>query len=293
MSQGEAETATITDRPIAVGDGWRAVEVVCRSSAADRPFEERHGWTSVSAVLSGVFTYRSDRGRAVLAPGALLLGSAGACFQCGHEHGAGDRCAAFHFTPEFIDEVLAGSRRGPRPTFRSASLAASDKLLPLMAEARALTGAPDPLRAEQLALNLAGAAFAFDQDAEPAPVRLSEEARVVRAVRIIEARHAEPLTIAGLAAEVGLTRRRLTVAFRRAVGMTPYAYVLNRRLDAAARRLRAGAPSVLEVALETGFGDLSEFTRRFRARYGAPPRAYGVTTGKLGVKGSIRSTSAP
>jgi AraC-like DNA-binding protein len=31
---------------------------------------------------------------------------------------------------------------------------------------------------------------------------------------------------------------------------------------------------VLQIALETGFGDLSEFTRRFRAKFGRPPGAY-------------------
>jgi AraC family transcriptional regulator len=32
--------------------------------------------------------------------------------------------------------------------------------------------------------------------------------------------------------------------------------------------------SVLQIVLETGFGDLSEFTRRFRARFGRPPAKY-------------------
>src|SRR5215469_2963034 len=31
-------------------------------------------------------------GRATLVPGALMLGNPGACFECGHDHGVGDRC---------------------------------------------------------------------------------------------------------------------------------------------------------------------------------------------------------
>jgi len=30
----------------------------------------------------------------------------------------------------------------------------------------------------------------------------------------------------------------------------------------------------LDIALSAGFSDLSEFTRRFRARFGVPPAAY-------------------
>src|SRR2546430_5544229 len=28
----------------------------------------------------------------LMTPGSLLLGNAGQCFECGHEHGLGDRC---------------------------------------------------------------------------------------------------------------------------------------------------------------------------------------------------------
>ena len=50
----------------------------------------------------------------MLAPGAILLGNARTCFECGHEHGVGDRCVSFHYTPELMESVLAdvpGARR--------------------------------------------------------------------------------------------------------------------------------------------------------------------------------------
>jgi len=46
------------------------------------------------------------------------------------------------------------------------------------------------------------------------------------------------------------------------------------RLEAAARRLREERSTVLAIALDVGFGDLSEFTRRFRAKFGKPPAQY-------------------
>ena len=50
------------------GDGWSVHEVVCRAGPSDRPFEERHEGFSVSAVLEGSFTYRSDAGHGLLIP---------------------------------------------------------------------------------------------------------------------------------------------------------------------------------------------------------------------------------
>lgn len=264
----------MTARALAEGDGWRVQEVICRSGPADRRFEEQHAWTSVAAVLAGVFTYRSSAGRAVMAPGALMLGGAGECFECGHDHGAGDRCVSFHFSPAFTGEIIAGLKGVPRERFDHPGVPPTERLLPLLAEARALARSPDPLRAEQLALSLASAAFILDHDAEPVRPSISDEARAARAARIIEARYAEPLTIAALAGEVGLARRRFASAFRSVVGATPYNYILIRRLEAAAEQLRTDRRSTLDIALDVGFGDLSEFTRRFRARYGLAPGLY-------------------
>lgn len=250
------------------------VEVVCRSGPADRPFEERHDWTSVAVVLGGTFTYRSTTGRALMTPGSLLLGNAGACFECGHEHAAGDRCVAFQFAPDIVDETAGALRRLTATPFRRPRLPPLHATLPLVAEARAVAANPDPLRAEQVAIDVAAAALALDHETSEAPCDARDEKRIAAAVRIIETRSAEKLTIAGLAREVGLTRRRFAVAFRRTVGTTPYHYLLALRLDAAAARLRERGASVLSVALDAGFGDLSEFTRSFGARFGHSPGRY-------------------
>jgi AraC-like DNA-binding protein len=261
-------------RQIARGDTWRVCEVVCGAGPADRPFEERHEWVSVAAVLDGVFTYRSHRGRALMTPGSLLLGEAGTCFECGHEHGTGDRCLAFHFAPELMEETLAAhAGRGAR-RFAAPALPPLERLAPVMARARVLAAIPDQLAAESLALDIARAALALDTGAAARAPSAREEAKAVEALRIIEAGYPEPLTVAGLAQAVGLGRQRFALAFRRATGVTPYGYILRRRLEAAALRLRAGSGTVLEVALEVGFGDLSEFTRRFKLRFGAPPAAW-------------------
>jgi AraC-like DNA-binding protein len=274
MPEQSVEPDKTRSLPIAEGQGWRAAEVVCVAGPADRPFEEQHAWTSVAAVLEGVFTYRSHRGRALMTPGSLLLGEAATCFRCGHEHATGDRCVAFHFAPDLVNETLSGLNGSRASRFAAPNLPPLERLLPLFSRARALAKSRALLEAEVLALDMARAAFAVDGELASRTPTAREEAKAAEAVRIIDLGSADMLSVAGLAAAVGLGRQRFAVAFRRTVGVTPYNYVLRRRLEAAAERLRAGSEPVLDIALDVGFGDLSEFTRRFRRYFGVSPGAW-------------------
>src|SRR5215475_11533985 len=98
---------TIDARTLASGPGWHLRDVVCSAGPQDRPFEERHAMVSIAAVTEGTFQYRSTQGAALLAPGSVLLGNHGYCFECGHEHGIGDRCVSVHLTPDTWEEIVA------------------------------------------------------------------------------------------------------------------------------------------------------------------------------------------
>jgi len=103
-----------TARPIAAGRGWAINDVVCRLGPQDRSGEERFNSATIAVVLDGLFECRSSAGAALLYPGAFFLGNAGTCFECGHDHGVGDRCVAFHFDAALFEEIAAtaaGSRR--------------------------------------------------------------------------------------------------------------------------------------------------------------------------------------
>jgi AraC family transcriptional regulator len=112
-------------------------DVICTAGAGDRPFEEEHGSFCVAAVSSGTFRYRTSQGTAMLAPGAILLGNPGACYECGHEHGAGDRCLSFHFTPAYMERVVADVPGTKRLGFAAPRLPPLPALAPLLAEAEA------------------------------------------------------------------------------------------------------------------------------------------------------------
>jgi AraC-like DNA-binding protein len=49
---------------------------------------------------------------------------------------------------------------------------------------------------------------------------------------------------------------------------------MRARLRHAALRLAAGPGKVLDVALDSGFGDVSNFNRAFRVEFGVSPRGF-------------------
>jgi AraC-like DNA-binding protein len=63
-------------------------------------------------------------------------------------------------------------------------------------------------------------------------------------------------------------------SFKAVTGVTPHQWLLRARLRAAAEKLAATKTPVTEIALDVGFEDLSNFTRTFRAEFGASPREF-------------------
>ena len=92
-------------RIVARGDGWTVADVVCTSGPEDRPFEEQHTHYAIAVVVAGTFQYRSPLGGGVMTPGGLMLGNPGQCYECGHDHGRGDRCVAFWYTPAYFERL--------------------------------------------------------------------------------------------------------------------------------------------------------------------------------------------
>ena len=265
-----------TRQIVASGPGWTVSDVVCTAGPRDPAFEEQHDAACIAAVVQGTFQYRSAQGGAVLAPGAVVLGNHGACFECGHEHGIGDRCLAFHFAPAYLESILAGVPGARRSAFAIPHLPALPPLMPLLAAAEAARDEADGAELEELALRLAGAVAATLAGSMRAGRRPSrrDERRVSEALRRIEAGAHEPLALADLAGDVATSPYHFLRTFREVVGMTPHQYVLRTRLTRAAVRLRRSDEPVAAIAYDAGFGDLSTFNRRFRRVMGASPSAY-------------------
>lgn len=267
---------TTRDKEIAFGQGWQVSDVICTAGAGDSPFEEEHRGFCVAAVTEGTFRYRTREGTAMLAPGAILLGNPGTCYECGHEHGAGDRCLSFHFSPAYMERVVAGVPGARRLGFTGPRLPPLPALAPLLAEAEAARETGDTDAFEEIGLRIAGAVVTASSDAADAgraPGRRDQK-RVAEAVRLIELDAGRPLSLCDLASSAATSPYHFLRTFRQVAGMTPYQFLLRTRLHRAAVRLRTSDTAISTIAFDAGFNDLSTFNRRFRREMGEAPGAY-------------------
>jgi AraC family transcriptional regulator len=94
---------------------------------------------------------------------------------------------------------------------------------------------------------------------------------VANAVWFVESHFNQELTLDDAAGVAGVSRYHLSRLFGLAVGCSFTRYVRGRRLTEAARALADGAPDILSVALNAGYGSHEAFTRAFRDQLGLTP----------------------
>ena len=106
----------------------------------------------------------------------------------------------------------------------------------------------------------------------------SDAAALPRAVSIaknlIDTEFASDLTVASIAERLHHDRAYFSRCFRAAVGMSPQAYLVERRMTEAARLMTECGFSPSTAATAVGYPDLFSFSKGFKKRFGIPPRAY-------------------
>lgn len=265
-----------TPRIVARGAGWTVADVLCTSGPDDRPFEEQHSRYTIAIVLAGSFQYRSRLGRGMMTPGSLMLGNQGQCFECGHEHGEGDRCVSFWYAPDDFERLAADvGARGAGVEFTRPRLPPVRVLAPLIASAALGVAGSGEVPWEELGIRLAARAMQLVSGvSSDSRLPLNAEARVTRTVRTIDRRPGAALKVASLARDASLSPYHFLRTFERLTGVTPHQYVMRARLREAALCLVAESGTVLDIALSCGFGDVSNFNRAFRTEFGTSPRDY-------------------
>lgn len=263
-------------RKVAAGAGWRVLDIVCSQGPNDSRFDEWYDVFNIALVMDGTFEYRCHQGAATMTPGGVVLGNHETCFQCGHEHSVGDRCLAFHYTPETFEEIVAATPGLKTLVFAPPSLPPSHALAPLLAAAEAARDEDDESAMEEVAFDAAAkiATAAADGSAMTRSASPADQRRISEAIRCIEDDPAKQFTLAGLARDAGLSRYHFLRVFRDVAGVTPRQFILHRRLHRAAVRLRMTNDPVSTIAFDHGFEDLSTFNRRFRKIMGASPTQF-------------------
>jgi AraC family transcriptional regulator len=103
------------------------------------------------------------------------------------------------------------------------------------------------------------------------PVGALDRRVVNRVAEYVDAQLAGPITLDGMAAVAALSPFHFARAFKATIGMTPHRFVTARRLEAAKTALLTTDISVVRIAHDVGFSNVSHFRRVFRRELGVPP----------------------
>jgi AraC-like DNA-binding protein len=96
-------------------------------------------------------------------------------------------------------------------------------------------------------------------------------ARLQKARRIVDEDISRKININSLAREANLSAFHFSRLFKNAFGISPYQYVLNRRLDRSVELLKAGDYMLTEIAYQVGFNDIYSFSKSFKKRFNTCP----------------------
>ena len=256
---------TLHSGPISV------IDYRCAAGPGDPSFPEQHQCYSLSYVRHGTFGYRIRGRHFEMVAGAVLLGFPGDEFVCTHEHACGDECLSFHLEPEVVENLGAGGdvwKRGALPPL------AEIMVLGELAQAAAAgdSGVGLDEAGMLLAMRLATIGGARSQQLRRASPR--DRRRAVETALWLDANAHESVDLDRAARQAGLSPFHFLRLFARIVGVTPHQYLLRSRLRRAARALAADDRPVSDIALDVGFGDLSNFVRTFHRAAGVSPRGF-------------------
>ena len=94
-----------------------------------------------------------------------------------------------------------------------------------------------------------------------------------QALNYINQNFQEPIDIDRLGKMACMSRSKFFKIFKQSLGCTPAEYIIQRRIEQACQLLKAGK-SVTQAAFDSGFTNMSHFTRRFAQRFGVSPKHY-------------------
>jgi AraC-like DNA-binding protein len=84
----------------------------------------------------------------------------------------------------------------------------------------------------------------------------------------------QPIEVTELADVVNRSSAHFSRIFKRTLGVTPHAYVTQRRITLAGRLLVETNLAMCDIALRCGFSDQAHFARRFRSSMGTKPTSW-------------------
>lgn len=98
--------------------------------------------------------------------------------------------------------------------------------------------------------------------------------RMEAALTYIDENITKPLILDDIAQKAGMSRTYFCSVFKKLNGLTPWEYIGLKRIERAKQQLRHTEESVLEIAFDCGFNNISHFNRLFKRATGLSPMEY-------------------
>ncbi len=253
-------------------DSISVIDCRCTAGPGDAPFVEFHQVHAIAYVRKGSFACHTRGASYELVPGSVMVGRPGDEYTCTHDHHlCGDECLAFKLPSSFVDALGHGDA-----AWRTGAVAPLPELMVLGELAQAAAdGRSD------MGVNEAGMLFAarFSQivsgrERKPTRAGARDRRRAVDVARWMDSHVHERIDLDAAAGATGLSPFHFLRLFSSVIGVTPHQYLVRSRLRLAARLLTYEDHSVTDIALDVGFGDLSNFVRTFRRAAGVSPTRF-------------------
>ncbi len=251
--------------------GMEAVEAETRH-AFPRHTHEQFG---IGVIHRGAQKSLSGRGMVEAGPGDTITVNPGEVHDGAPIGDAGRSWRMLYFDPPLVADAAREISQGKmsafeftRPVIRDARIAARFGALFRSVTADEADAAAER---EELLLSLLAEVMRGPNHAGARPVPASISIARSR----IDDDPTSSITLTDLARDSGLSRFQVLRAFAQATGLTPHAYIVQRRVDVARKLIRGGTP-LAEAAAAAGFADQSHMTRIFARKYGVSPGIYAV-----------------
>lgn len=230
-----------------------------------------HDQFGIGVILRGAQASASGRGRVEAGAGDMITVNPGEVHDGMPIGDQGRHWRMAYFDPKIILAVIADITGDIRdPEFRHPVLANTQAAGEFLALNEALFDRPSAtIRAEELLFQLVERLVVEKRSPSTAKVPAS----IRHAIEMIDDAPAKGATLDDLARAAGLNKFQLLRSFSRHTGLTPHAYLMQKRTDLARRLIRCGRP-LAETAFESGFADQSHMTRMFSSKFGVTPGAY-------------------
>ena len=238
-----------------------------------------HDTVSVGLVTGGRSTYVHERGADEVEAGDVVLMNPGAMHACNPHAGS-----AWSYRMVYLDAGwwrrlqcdLDADRAGARREFDATSLrdralgARVTRVCERLADAHASV-----LAREEAVVDLA---TALQARATPSRGERPASPGLVRVASLLTECCDRAFSLGELCVVAGLSEAHLVRSFKRRYGMTPHAFLIDRRLQRSRQELRRGR-AIADVAAEFGFADQAHLQRTFRRVWATTPGHYraGIT----------------